>query len=164
MLLIQSSSINILYSASNTASQSTEPRKAIRAFDAIDIIYDRRMVTLEWVASPVNDMYADAVLCSILQAESMESMPSYVPTVSGKVDKMHFKECLIEMLQEMFGDESVPRHSSGDQFEVMVDSKRARIDLGTFEVQCQEDLVLQQMVQTAVSKLAHSLVPAEPNK
>ena len=153
-------------SPSNAASQSTETRKVIRAFGAVDIIYDRRMVmvTLEWIASPVNDMYADAVLCSILQAESMESMPSYVPSVSGKVDKMHFKECLIEMLQEMFGDESVPRHSSGDQFEVMVDSKRARIDLGTFEVQCQEDLVLQQMVQTAVSKLAHSLVPAEPNK
>ena len=56
------------------------------------------MVTLEWVASPVNDMYADAILCSILQAESMESMPSYIPNIS-KEDKMHFKECLIEMLQ-----------------------------------------------------------------
>ena len=68
-------------------------------------------------------------------------------------------------LQEMFGDDSVP-HSpfSGDQFEVMVDSKKAKIDLGTLEVECQEDPVLQQMVQTAVSKLAHSLIPAKPNK
>ena len=56
------------------------------------------MVTLEWVASPVNDMYADGILCSILQAESMDP-PSYVPTLSSKEDKMHFKECLIEMLQ-----------------------------------------------------------------
>ena len=37
-------------------------------------------------------MYADAVLCAVLQAESMDT-PSYVPTTSAsmKVDKMHFK-------------------------------------------------------------------------
>ena len=86
------------HSASNTTGQSTDSKKTIRAFDAIDIIYDRKMVTLEWVASPVNDMYADGILCSILQAESMDP-PSYVPTLSSKEDKMHFKECLIEMLQ-----------------------------------------------------------------
>ena len=61
------------------------------------------MVVLEWVASPVNDMYADAILCSILQAESMESKPAYIPSISSKEDKMHFKECLIEMLQVHFG-------------------------------------------------------------
>ena len=93
---------NFLYqfrhSTANTTGQSTDSKKTIRAFDAIDIIYDRKMVTLEWVASPVNDMYADGILCSILQAESMDP-PSYVPTLSSKEDKMHFKECLIEMLQ-----------------------------------------------------------------
>ena len=57
------------------------------------------MITLEWIASPVNDMYADAILCAILQAESMETTPSYVPAIGSKEDKMHFKECLIEMLQ-----------------------------------------------------------------
>ena len=88
----------IRFSTSNTTGQSTDSRKVLRAFDAIDVVYDRRMVTLEWVASPVNDMYADGILCSILQAESMESMPSYIPSVN-KEDKMHFKECLIEMLQ-----------------------------------------------------------------
>ena len=37
-------------------------------------------------------MYADAVLCAVLQAESMDT-PSYVPTSASsmKVDKMHFK-------------------------------------------------------------------------
>merc|ERR1712150_274809 len=151
-------------SSSNTGSQSSEPRKTLRAFDAIDILLDRRMVTLEWIASPVNDMYADAILCSILQAESMETTPSYVPSISSKEDKMHFKECLIEMLQEMFGDDSVPRSPfTGDEFEVLVDSKTAKINLSTCEVECSDDLVLQQMVQTAVSKLAHSLIPAKPN-
>ena len=41
-------------------------------------------------------MYADAVLCAVLQAESMDT-PSYVPTSASsmKVDKMHFKVMLI---------------------------------------------------------------------
>lgn len=152
-------------SSSNTSGQPQESRKVLRAFGEIDIIYDRRMVVLEWVASPVNDMYADAILCSILQAESMESKPAYIPSISNKEDKMHFKECLIEMLQEMFGDDSVPRSPfAGDDFEVMVDSKTAKINLKTCEVECNEDSVLQQMVETAVSKLAHSLIPAKPNK
>ena len=44
----------------------------------------------------VSDMYADAVLCAVLQAESMDT-PSYVPTSASsmKVDKMHFKVMLI---------------------------------------------------------------------
>ena len=69
-----------------------EVNKVLRAFNAVDLVVERRMVTLEWKASPVNDMYADAVLCAVLQAESMET-PSYVPTTSAsmKVDKMHFK-------------------------------------------------------------------------
>ena len=64
----------------------------------------------------------------------------------------------------MFGDDSVPRSPfTGDEFEVTVDSKIAKINLGTCEVECLDDIVLQQMVQTAVSKLAHSLIPAKPN-
>ena len=31
-------------------------KKIIRAFEAIDIVAEKRMVTLEWVASPINDM------------------------------------------------------------------------------------------------------------
>ena len=54
-------------------------------------------MTLEWVASPVNDMYADAVLSSVLQAESIDT-PKYIPS-SATADRLHFKECLIEMLQ-----------------------------------------------------------------
>ncbi len=34
-----------------------------------DIIYEPRMVTLEWIASPCNDMFADAVLSAVLQVQ-----------------------------------------------------------------------------------------------
>ena len=53
---------------------------------------------------------------------------------------------------------------SGDRLEVIVDNKTATIDLSSLGVSCQEDPVFQQMVTTAVAKLHHSLVPAEPNK
>ena len=77
--------------------ESNAEKKIIRAFEAIDIVAEKRMVTLEWVASPINDMYADAVLSAVLQADSIDT-PKYIPS-SAKVDKIHFKECLIEMLQ-----------------------------------------------------------------
>ena len=38
-------------------------------------VCEKNMVTLEWIASPVNDMYADAVLSAVLQAESIETPP-----------------------------------------------------------------------------------------
>ena len=64
----------------------------------------------------------------------------------------------------MFGEESVPRSFTGDTLEVYVDSKKAAIDITSLEVSCSEDSVFEQMVQTAVVKLHHSLVPAEPNR
>lgn len=132
-------------------------KKIIRAFGAIDIVYEARMVTLEWIASPCNDMFADAVLSAILQAESVET-PRYLPP-NPKVDKLHFKECLIELLQDMFGEESVPRIFQGEKLYVSVDNKKANVDLGSLEVTCEEDATFQQIVQTAVSKLHQSLVP-----
>jgi len=115
------------------------------------------MVTLEWIASPCNDMFADAVLSAVLQAESMDS-PAYLPP-PAKVDKMHFKECLIELLQDMFGEESVPKLFQGDRIYVTVDRKKANIDLSNFQVTCEEDETFRQIVQTAVSKLHQTLVP-----
>merc|ERR1712203_1146943 len=136
--------------------------RVIRAFGAIDVICEPRLVTLEWIASPCNDMFADAVLSAVLQAESLDS-PKYLPPAT-KADKLHFKECLIELLQDMFGEESVPKIFSGDRITVSVDTRKAVIDLASLEVSCSQDDVFQQMVTTAVLKLHHSLVPAEPNK
>lgn len=39
------------------------------------------------------------------------------------------QECVIEMLQEMYGEESVPKMFKGDKLHVTVDNKRADIDL-----------------------------------
>lgn len=68
-----------------------------------------------------------------LQAESFDS-PKYLPA-TGKMDDIHFKECLIELLQDMFGEESVPKIFAGDTIKVTVDNKDAIIWLNNMTVQ-----------------------------
>lgn len=132
--------------------------KKLRAFQCIDITLEKGMVTLEWVATPVNDMYADSVLTAILQAETLDPNSKFLP-IPSKMDRMHFKECLIEMLQEMFGEDSVPKIFKGEKLYVTVDGKKANIDLLNLEVTCEEDETFQQIVQTAVTKLHDALAP-----
>ena len=50
------------------------------------------------------------------------------------MDDIHFKECLIELLQDMFGEESVPKILSGDSIKVRVDNKDAVIWLDNMTV------------------------------
>jgi cleavage and polyadenylation specificity factor subunit 3 len=45
-------------------------KAALRVFGSITVVRDKNGVILEWIASPVNDMYADAVLSTVLQIES----------------------------------------------------------------------------------------------
>lgn len=44
----------------------------------------------QWVATPVNDMFADCVLTAVLQAESLDPASKFLP-VPSKMDRMHFK-------------------------------------------------------------------------
>lgn len=76
----------------------------------------------------MNDMYADAIVAAVLQADLLDT-PTKCMTSSVKVDRMHFKECLIEMLQDMFGEDSVPKMFKGEKLYVSVNDKRADIDL-----------------------------------
>ncbi|XP_025831653.1 cleavage and polyadenylation specificity factor 73 [Agrilus planipennis] len=108
--------------------ETIEGDRKMRAFGSIDITIENKVVVLEWVANPVNDMYADAIVAAILQAESLD-VPIKNVSSSAKVDRMHFKECLIEMLQDMFGEDSVPKMFKGEKLYVTVNDKRADIDL-----------------------------------
>lgn len=48
------------------------------------------MFLFKWVANPINDMYADAVVAAILQAEMLDT-PIKTVSINAKVDRMHFK-------------------------------------------------------------------------
>ncbi|KAK0082895.1 hypothetical protein PV326_006954, partial [Microctonus aethiopoides] len=132
--------------------------KKMRVFKNVDVTIEGKIVTIEWIGTPVNDMYADSVIVALLQAEMMETPAKALPAPT-KMDRMHFKECLIEMLQEMFGEDSVPKIFKGENLYVTVDNKKAHIDLSTLEVTSKDDDILQQTVQTTVSKLHQSLAP-----
>ncbi|XP_044018977.1 cleavage and polyadenylation specificity factor 73-like [Aphidius gifuensis] len=132
--------------------------KKIRVFNNVDVTIDGKVVTLEWIATPVNDMYADSIVVALLQSEMLETPPKILPAPT-KMDHMHFKECLIEMLQEMFGEKSVPRIFEGEKLYVTVDDKKAHIDLTSLEVSCPEDDTFEQIVKTAVTQLHQSLAP-----
>lgn len=131
-----------------------------RLYQCVELTVDGGMITLEWQASPVSDMYADALLAAVLSAAALPA-PRALP-LAPKLDRMHFKECVIEMLQEMFGENSVPKMFKGDKLHVDVAGKRADIDLAHMEVSCPEDENIERCVQAAVSKLYSALAPARP--
>ncbi|KAK6626585.1 Cleavage and polyadenylation specificity factor 73 [Polyplax serrata] len=134
--------------------------KKLKVFKNINITIESKIITLEWIASPVNDMYANAIVSAILQSDAIQdSSKKNIPLPPAKMDLMHFKECLIEMLQEMFGEDSVPKIFKGEKLYVTVDGKKANIDFSKLTVVCEEDPVFQQIVQTAVTKLYQTLSP-----
>lgn len=68
----------------------TKEKRIIRVFDTVDVIYEPKLVTIEWVASPLNDMYADAALTAILQADGIDHHPGEFPQPPD-TDHEHFK-------------------------------------------------------------------------
>ncbi|KAJ8979750.1 hypothetical protein NQ317_004737 [Molorchus minor] len=132
--------------------ESIEGDKKMKAFNAVDITIDHKIVTLEWVANPVNDMYADAIVAAILQADLLD-IPIKNVSTSVKVDRMHFKICLVKILSQ--------KYSKGKNCMLPLMKKRADIDLTNLEVKCPTDETFQQIVQTAVTKLYQSLAPPQ---
>lgn len=128
-----------------------------KAFNAIDIEFDDKTVTLEWQATPLNDMYAETVLSCILQSDLAGGK---IRATAGalKPDKAHFKECLLETLQENFGEENLPSTISGDNFHFEINGHKVDIDLKTRTTACPTDSILHEMVDAIVRNLYHTLI------
>ncbi|KAL1438250.1 hypothetical protein MTO96_048328 [Rhipicephalus appendiculatus] len=136
------------------------PKKALRVFGKVTIVQESAsMVLLEWNSSPVNDLFADAVITVVLRAQCSAVPAKSLPSTLVKVDRMHFTECLMETLAEMFGEDSVGKVVKGERMMVTVNDRCAHINLRSLEVQCEGDDVLQQIVSTAVTKLYNSMAP-----
>lgn len=41
----------------------------LKVFKSVNVIVEHKLVTIEWLSNPVTDMYADAVMTVVLQAE-----------------------------------------------------------------------------------------------
>ncbi|XP_026469038.1 cleavage and polyadenylation specificity factor 73 [Ctenocephalides felis] len=135
-----------------------EGDKHLKLFDCIDLTFEGKCAILEWQATPVSDMYADSVIASMLQIEMIPNSSTMPVTPVPKADKMHYKECLIETLQDMFGVDSVPKLFKGDILNVTVGKSEAEVDLQNLVV-TSKDETLQRMVQTAVTKLHEAIMP-----
>lgn len=136
------------------------PKKALRVFGKVTVIQESQgMVVLEWNSSPMNDLFADAVITVVLRAQCSSTPSKSLPSSLVKVDRMHFTECLMETLAEMFGEDSVGKVVKGERMMVTVNDRSAHINLRSLEVQCDGDETLQQIVTTAVTKLYNSMAP-----
>ncbi|SPP87976.1 cleavage and polyadenylation specificity factor 73 [Drosophila guanche] len=136
-----------------------EPERKLRVFNCIELTVEQKIIIMEWQATHVNDVYADAVLACIMQSE-LGGTSLKGATKQTKSENSRFRECLIETLQDTFGDSCVPKMFKGDLLPVTVSGKRAEINLETLAVNCADDDILRQMLNTTVHKLHQTLVSA----
>ncbi|XP_018017803.1 cleavage and polyadenylation specificity factor subunit 3 [Hyalella azteca] len=135
------------------------PTDVLRVIDTVTVLHEPPLVVLEWAANPRNDMYADAIMKLVLRAQELDIPSSDVPPPPSKdFDHRHFKECLIELLQEMFGEGCVPPLLKGDNFTVTVNGEKAHIDLSNLSV-TSDNAKLCRIVETAVTRLKDTLTP-----
>lgn len=115
--------------------ETIEPDVKFKIFNTVNIAIDGKLLIMEWEATPISDMYADTVVASLMQTELVGNTIKSTAAVA-KSDRLHFKECLIETLQDMFGDNSVPNATKGDDLLVTVNNKQAEINLESLVCDC----------------------------
>lgn len=134
-------------------------KPTLRIFKSVFLIIEPKMVIIEWIANPVTDMYADAVVTVVLRAES-DPMPQKSVPPPLLVDKSHVQECLLEMLTDMFGSEGISKMIRNNMVTVTVDEKIATVNVDSLEVRC-EDEELQQVLLTAIKNLYQAIAPVK---
>lgn len=110
--------------------ETIEPDEKFKIFNCIEISVNPKdkLLIMEWEATPISDMYADTVVASLMQTELVGNTIRST-AASNRSDRLHFKECLIETLQDMFGENSIPDRSQTDCLVVAVNNKQAEINL-----------------------------------
>ncbi|XP_068582549.1 cleavage and polyadenylation specificity factor subunit 3 [Cebidichthys violaceus] len=137
-------------------------KNTLKIFKNITLVHEVGMVLLEWLANPLNDMYADAVTTVVLEVQSNPKAQKAMETQSAVMDMDIFQTRLGVMLQDMFGEECVD-FSDDKNISVTVDGKTVHICLETrsvcYEEECTDDDSLREMVELAVQRLYDALNP-----
>uniref|UniRef100_A0A4W4F7V0 Cleavage and polyadenylation specific factor 3 n=1 Tax=Electrophorus electricus TaxID=8005 RepID=A0A4W4F7V0_ELEEL len=137
-------------------------KTTLRIFNSITLVHDVNMVILEWIANPLNDMYADAVTTVVLEVQSNPKAQKLIQPKEEKVDLDVFQNRLQIMFQDMFGEECVDFKDKSN-LSITVDGKTAYINLETRTVQYEEgsadDESLREMVELAVQRLYDAMNP-----
>uniref|UniRef100_A0A7N8Y2R1 Cleavage and polyadenylation specificity factor subunit 3 n=1 Tax=Mastacembelus armatus TaxID=205130 RepID=A0A7N8Y2R1_9TELE len=136
-------------------------KNTLKIFKNITLIHEVGMVLLEWIANPLNDMYADAVTTVVLEVQSNPKAQKVMEAQSAILDMDVFQSRLEVMLQwvDMFGEECVD-FSDSKNISVTVDRKTVHICSETrVRDECTEDDSLREMVELAVQRLYDALNP-----
>lgn len=151
--------VSQLRSLAGDVEQVEDAKKiTVRIFKSITLVHEPGMVLLEWIANPLNDMYADAVTTVVLEVQSNPNAQKFLEGKIETFDMDVFIERLALMLHDMFGDDSVD-FKDGRNLSVTVDGVTALIDPETRSVACAEDETLREMVEIAVHRLYDALSP-----
>ncbi|XP_063715525.1 cleavage and polyadenylation specificity factor subunit 3-like [Symsagittifera roscoffensis] len=125
--------------------------------NSITVTLEDGICILEWEASTVSDMYADAVVAALLKSEEEKDEPSAkragkssLLEVSGEAE---LGDCMFQLLCDIYGDGSVSAHPEHQQVRVRLGSHMAAIDLKTFEVICEDDVDLKLNIEESISRL-----------
>uniref|UniRef100_A0A673ALK1 Cleavage and polyadenylation specific factor 3 n=1 Tax=Sphaeramia orbicularis TaxID=375764 RepID=A0A673ALK1_9TELE len=109
----------------------------IKVFKSITLVHEAGMVVLEWVANPLNDMYADFITVVVLELQSNPNAQNCVferIIVSCVFELfccvLHCVVCLLCVCSDMFGDDYVTS-TDGKQLSVTVDGVTALVDTET---------------------------------
>ncbi|KAK5916838.1 hypothetical protein CgunFtcFv8_011781 [Champsocephalus gunnari] len=100
-------------------------KHTLKIFLYITLIHEAGMVLLEWLANPLNNVYADAVTTVVLEVQSNPKAQKAMETQSAILDMEVFQNRLGVMLQDMFGLDCVD-FSDGKNVSLTVDGKRGR--------------------------------------
>ncbi|XP_012679369.1 cleavage and polyadenylation specificity factor subunit 3 [Clupea harengus] len=146
------------------ASEKTEKieKTTLKIFKNITLLHEAGMVTLEWVANPLNDMYADAVTTVVLEVQSNPKAQKVMESKPEAVDVEEYQRRLEIMFQDMFGEDCVD-FKDPKNLSVTVDGKTAYISLETRTVDYEEgsadDESIKEMVELAVQRLYDAMNP-----
>uniref|UniRef100_A0AAY4BZK3 Cleavage and polyadenylation specific factor 3 n=1 Tax=Denticeps clupeoides TaxID=299321 RepID=A0AAY4BZK3_9TELE len=137
-------------------------KTSLRIFKNITLVHEVGMVMLEWIANPLNDMYADAVTTVILEVQSNPKAQKVMAIKEESEDLETFPKRVEIMFQDMFGEECVELKDS-NRLSVTVDGKTASINLKTrvvdYEEGNTEDESIKEMVELAVQRLYDAMNP-----
>ncbi|KAL7064222.1 hypothetical protein AAHC03_05428 [Spirometra sp. Aus1] len=140
--------------------EESEESVTFLVFNTITVNWQPRMVRIKWEANPMNDMYADAVQNVVLRA-SMFTPNSRAPLPAlREPDFPQFCAALTIMFQDAFGANCIEGDvikASADHTVLLVDDFRIKVSLKDLTVSCPENVKLEQVVQSMVKRLHHSL-------
>lgn len=120
--------------------------KSLRVFNIISITLNtsKHVATLEWPASPVNDMYADAVVAVLIKKPGSSAQPK------GKLRRFD-EEVFRESVKEMFGVENVTYSDELNGHVFIVEGDQVVVDLKEKKVLECPDETTKQMVTKLLS-------------